>query len=779
MIKRFSSFFSAFGLLWFLVILTLAAYDTRGLFIEKKVQFDLMALLPESKTEALKVASQLMEEANVLGRVLILVGHPDPAASQSAFELLQQKLKQVSMPLKEQTSETLVQEYKNLFKKLHPYRAGLLSESDRNQLLKGKGYLLLQNALSEIMNPFSIFGPVQLKNDPFFLYPRFMASLQPLTPLQKDDKGNVFIKDNGKVWYLLKAQLSDSAFSLQAQKEIIEKLSPILEWLQNAKGVEVLKTGAIFYAAAGSTQANTEISQMGLASIFGIIFVLLLIFKTLRPLFLAITVITSGLIGGLAACFFVFGSVHILALVFGCSLVGVTVDYALHYFCASYKRDNRISVLKSLMPALPLGVLSSILGYSLLMIAPFPGIQQMSILAAFGLLSAFISVCLWGPYFIKFSEKKAPPLGKKIQIYLNNVAEYGHKKSAKFCLSLCLMALFCMGAVIFTFEDDIRSFQSLDERLKQEEERIRSMIKFDTTSKFLAIRGSTLEEVLQLEEKIQPELERMQARNEIKGYQSLATLMPSKQRQQENRQLVAKELYQKQWTSFSQAIGLANDFNPNDLGANAAFLTTLDDLPDGWRELIYVPEVRKVIGRILLQGVNNIPALEQLVSKYDSISYIDPPQEYSSLFTSYRQIMMGLVLLVLCGIGLMISVWKGLKVASIIILPVVLSLLATVGIISLLGMPFNLFHTMGLLLILCIGIDYAFFLYWRKPQANLMGEGDLLLLANGLAAITTILSFGLLAFSKTTAIHSFGLTVFVGILLSFCVTTLFLGKGKC
>jgi predicted exporter len=85
-----------------------------------------------------------------------------------------------------------------------------------------------------------------------------------------------------------------------------------------------------------------------------------------------------------------------------------------------------------------------------------------------------------------------------------------------------------------------------------------------------------------------------------------------------------------------------------------------------------------------------------------------------------------------------------------------------------------MFHAMGLILVLCIGIDYALFLYWRKAE-----EKELLLLGNALAAITTILSFGLLVLSTTTAVYSFGMTVFIGIALNFFITTLLLGYTTC
>ncbi len=783
MIKRLYPFASLLSAAWLVIILALAAYDFQALFMQKRVQFDLMALLPESKTAAMKEVGQLMEEANFLGRIVIFVGHPQATTSQLAFEQLRQQVKQVSLPLQEQTSAFIAQGYKDFFTKLHPYRAGFLAENDRNQLLKGKGEGLSQSALAEIMAPFSVLGPVQIKSDPFFLYPRFITSLDSSTPLQRDEKGEAFIKFDGKTWYLFKAHLTEPIFSLKAQEELSEKLTPLLDHLQQTQGVEILKTGAIFYAAAGSKQANVEMTQIGLTSVIAIIMLLLITFKTVRPLFLAIVVMSSGFMGGMAACFFVFGSVHMLALVFGSSLVGVTVDYALHYFCASYKQTNTVSpnrfmVLESLMPALPLGVFSSVVGFILLIVVPFPGVHQMAIFAASGLICAFLSVCVWGPYFANPAEKKAPWLAQQMQMYLEKAVACAQQKNFRLVFSIGVIILFCAGATVLTFEDDIRRFQSLDTLLKSEEERIRSMTKFEISTNFLTITGSTLEEVLQSEEKIKPELDKLQANHDIAGYHSLATLTPSKKQQQENRQLVEENLYQKHWASFVQTLGFEGLLNPSALGLTAPYLTTFDTLPEGWKELIYYAENGKVVGRILLQGITNVPALEALVSKYETVDYINSSGEYSALFTSYRQIMMGLLGVVFCGILLVLAVFKGIKTAGSIVFPVGLSLLATVGIIGLSGIPFTLFHAMGLLLILCIGIDYALFLYGRNSSIRGTQERDFSLLANGLAAVTTILSFGLLSFSKTAAIHSFGLTVFIGILLCFCGTAAFFGKKR-
>lgn len=778
MIKRLLPFYSIFAWCWCVLVVLLALYDIRSLFFEKKIQFDLMSLLPQSHSEKMLTLNQLMDENNIAGHVVILVGHKDSHVAEKAFDEFRTQIKEAALPFQEKSVDSYIEEYKRLFKEIYPHRAGFLSDKDRELLLKGQANALTERALSEIMLPFGSTGPVQLDKDPFFLYPHYISSLKPSSHYKQSLGGHPYIEKDGKRWYIYNALLSTPAFSLKAQEELSDKLTPIFDKLEKSEGVEFLKTGAIFYAAAASKQANKEVSLMSFASIFIIILLLLFTFKTLRPLLFAITVIGSGLIVGLSACLLIFGSVHILAFVFGSSLVGVTVDYSLHYYCASFKKDSadshhRLSVLESLMPALFLGVLSSVIGYFFLIVPPFPGVQQMAVLASVGLMSSFLTVCFLGPYFIKLNSSGIPTVAGGMQNYLNKLALKGEKKYIKFSLIFVLIGLFITGFSYLTFEDDFRNFQSLDQSLKKEEEKITSMVQTDAVPKFLIIKKQSMEEFLRTAERVTDELVLLKSKGVISSQRSLSMMIPSQQKQQENQKLVIEKLYEVEGPKLAKAIGLKNIEN----NFGSYFQLTKDNLnllPTNWRDLVTINDDGTVEGRIFVFGVKDTQIIADLSAQFKDVMYIDPPLEYSSLFTNYRHIMVWILLSVIGGLALFLTVWKGFRKAFLILSPVTLSILATIGMIGILGHSFSLFHAMGLLLVLSIGIDYAFFLFWRVSSE----KENLLLLANGLAALTTILSFGLLSFSQTSAISSFGLTVFIGITLNFCITTLFLGKER-
>lgn len=766
-----------FGFAWLLLVLSLGLYNTQTLFVQGKVQFDLLALLPEGKTEKMRLSNKLMDDANLVGRVVIVMGHEQKDKAKSALRQFRDELKALSLPLVEEDARHIEADYKNLFVNLHPYRSGLIAQEDRQLLLNGPEDALVNRAINNIMSPFGSFTSDQITSDPFGFYPHFILSLQKNSSLSQDATGDMLINAGGKSWYVYQAHVTDKIFSLKLQEKISDTLLPVFHKISQDTGAEVLKLGGAFYAAAGAEQARSEISEIGLISTLGIVVLLSLMFKGLRPIFLALTVVSSGLVTGLAACLFFYGSIHILALVFGCSLVGVAVDYALHYYCASYNQEHgqsidRHRIISALLPALPLGVVTSSIGYGLLVLAPFPGIQQMAILACVGLLCTFISVSLWGPYFIRAGERQSPALAQKIQQYLEKLAHVGARKYLKLTIFIVLVCVFSVGALNLKFDDNVRNFQSLNAQLKKEEDQIKSMMHFDNSSRFIAVCARDIESVLQQEEKIIEQLDKLGI-----SYRALAELIPSRKRHQENTNLTIT-FSKAHFSKIVNALGGAGEFISQ---SAVAFEPEkfIKQLPTGWRELMDQDQVDGYTGRILLMGAldgRNIKHIERMVSEMPGVQFVDPVHEYSRLFSSYRYVMMMLSVLLLCGFTFMLAVRKGMRTAVTITTPVLLSMLATVGIMGLFGMGFSMFHAMGLILVLCIGIDYALFLYWRENPET--GQKDLLLLGNALAAITTILSFGLLSLSTTTAVNSFGLTVFVGISLNFLITTLFLGRRK-
>jgi len=745
--------------LWLILIVMLVTYIGLALFKQNKLQLNVLDLLPVAKDNNVQATNLFIQDADLSNSVLFVFGHKDFAVACDAVQKFKMEVIREKLPVTLKEENDFIAEYTVLFKDMHKYRAGLLSESDRKHLKKNNANILLNRALTEVTSPIGVLGSPQFVSDPFYLFPKFIVSL----------KSDLSLRESvdGINWQFVKGNVQNSIFSLHLQKKFADQLELILTKIKSEFGVEVLKTGALFYTMAGAKQANNEISNISIISIVGIIVVLLLMFGTINSLGIVVAIITTGIVCGIAASLLVFNSVHILALVFGCSLVGVCIDYAIHYYCASYNNSSK-SILSELMPSLPLGVVSSCLGYGLLVFVPFPGIQQMAVLTAAGLVGSFISVVLWGPCLVQRQKVKLPKIGLFIQTKLLILAKTGTKTKLVSSLVILIIVVFVGSLFYIKFSDDIRGLQSLNLDLKSQEDQIRSVINFESSTKFLQIEADSIENLLKTEEKIIQDLQQLIVDGVLNGYRALASLQPSMQRQLDNRKLLQEQLYPLYGQLFTKSLNIDLKYSWDSLGFSSPLLTHIE-LPTGWRELVHYNSDGRVFGRILLSNISDPAKLIKLSQNYLGVKYVDQPKAYSELFLHYRQIISMLILVVLFMFILILSVILGFLAALKIVLPVSLTIMIVVALLSICGVPINLFNTMGLLLVLCLGIDYALFSYKNNSKMNL--------LANALSAVTTILSFGLLCFSNTVAVSSFGLTIFLGILVCFVLTTILIGKN--
>ena len=114
----------------------------------------------------------------------------------------------------------------------------------------------------------------------------------------------------------------------------------------------------------------------------------------------------------------------------------------------------------------------------------------------------------------------------------------------------------------------------------------------------------------------------------------------------------------------------------------------------------------------------------------------------------------------------------GLARSAFMLLPTVLSIAVVLGAFGYLGISLTLFNLMGFMLVLGVGINYAIFLCEGGVNEAATLAGVLL------SAGTTLLSFGLLAFSSMPALSGFGLTLLLGISVSVLLAPMVLSFSR-
>ena len=120
-------------------------------------------------------------------------------------------------------------------------------------------------------------------------------------------------------------------------------------------------------------------------------------------LVLALLPVLSGVIAGIAAVSLAFGFVHGITLGFGVTLIGEAVDYAIYLFTQTAPGAALAATMPRIWPTLRLGMLTSICGFSAMLLSSFTGFAQLGLFTITGLVVA-LAVTRWVlPTLLPFS----------------------------------------------------------------------------------------------------------------------------------------------------------------------------------------------------------------------------------------------------------------------------------------------------------------------------------------------------------------------------------------
>ncbi|HEX9446499.1 MAG TPA: hypothetical protein VF920_00895, partial [Dongiaceae bacterium] len=317
-------------------------------------------------------------------------------------------------------------------------------------------------------------------------------------------------------------------------------------------------------------------------------------------------------------------------------------------------------------------------------------------------------------------------------------------------------------------DDDVRHLQSLPGDLVQQQEDIQRLIVSTTDNVFLLIHTDSDEQALQVEEALAPVLAQQIADKNLLGYQAAAAYVPSTRRQAENRHLVAEKLEQPFLAAQVQQLGLPMATGESDrnepLTVDKAVGDQANKAPLPFlKELILSPGIHIVT----LDGLRDADLLRRAIAGFEGVRLLDPAADYTALLGKYRHRAVWLIALSIV-LMMLVLIWRyGWRGALRVKAPSVTAIIAATACIGLLGQGFTFFHVMALILVQSIGVDYAVFCAECARDKR-----PITMLGVWLSALSTILSFGVLAFSQVAAVHAFGLTMLVGIIFAFLLAPL-------
>jgi predicted exporter len=783
---------------WLALVIVLCGLSAYQMTAHWRIQTDILALLPQDQDEPLVQMIRRMVTGELGRTALFLVSHPQSQIARDATHQLGQLMEASRVFTAVQWDYR--QQQKAFLEFYFPFRYQFISPTIRAYLSHEQGYLdLIDHLTKELYRPFSSLTTRLLADDPLLLFPQLISdfgrNFKQLGPTERNhgitlgindsthedslvggrehaltlEEGMLGTRYNGRHYYVITSQLAANPFEADTQVQLEERWR---RWsnqlLQNTPGLELSYTAVARFASAIRHEMQADMFLISVGSTVGIILLIMLVFHSMKHLIVAFIPLTIGLWSALGLSLLVFKDLHVFTLVFGSSLIGVCIDYSLHYF--SYHRVdqtwNSIRTMRNIFPAVGLGALTTILSYIAIGFTPLIGLRQIALFSSLGIMISFFSVVFWYPFLLKSTHPLASYTPAVYQWLAYFLRIWSRHDKIIFTLLIIAILLSLKGLAALQISDSPLVLKSFSPQVSEEDRMIREIMDIPEAQQYLFVTGKTPEDVLQRLENFQDYLyaENPQFGADIGPL--ITAFLPSEKRQRDNINLMKTLLTHKpEMSSRLEAIGLPESsiqkFFRDVADGPQAFLTPdvwlNNDVSVGLRRL-WVGDTHDGTAIVVkLQHVTDVNRMKAVIGSFDGIRYVDNISDFSLMLETYRK---GIMVLVSGAyvVILAILIWRYQLQGFIVMLPPLLSACMTVGMLGLLGHTFHVLHCLSLLLVLGMGVDYAIFLAESDPTSD-----PTTFLALTLATATTILSFGLLSFSSQAALKAIGFTTFVGI----------------
>lgn len=624
---------------------------------------------------------------------------------------------------------------------------------------------------AQLASPTGTFVREIATTDPWLLF------LDHLERLRAGQQGELHVRQGafvtgederyGVVLFASRASPFDGAASRALQDAIAEDAAAVAE---EVGPFELEQAGVHRIALSSEATIRADIERVSLAGTLGVIFLILLLFRSPLQLLLAGLPLLGGMVVAVAVSRLVFGAIHGLTLAFGATLIGVALDYVAHLMNHHALEGGKSpwDTLRTILPGLVLGAATTVIGLAGLAWTSFPGIRQMAVFTSVGVASALVLTCVLLPPFLPSPPRPTQlhtKLAKRVESALASIAR---RRKTLLALVIVALAVAAIGVPRLTWEDDIRALSPLDPVLVAEDERVRARVARMDAGRLIVAMGDDLEEALERNDALAAELQRAQEMGEVESFRSLHGMLPSVATQRAAFEAIPDDAYARTVAALEAEGFVTAPFEPfQEVLAEPFDPLTPDELGDSLTQLTSayrIPTAHGIAVLSFLQGVHDEDALRRRVEAIEGVRLFDQTAFMSEAYAGFRTRTLELVGLGLLAVFALVFLrYRRLRPTLAAFLPATIAAAATLGLFGLAGATANLLHVVTLLLVLSMGVDYGVFMVESERHTGSSGPTVVSLLV---ACLSTFASFGVLAMSANPAMRSMGLTAAIGVVLS-------------
>lgn len=607
-------------------------------------------------------------------------------------------------------------------------------------------------------------------------------ALRKLQKLQADDNYRLYdgyIMGNDLKSVYLFITLKNASGETGKNEKLFAQFDELIASLNPAKdGIEILYYGNPVVAAGNARQLKKDSALTLTITVVAILLFVGLFFRRKRvPLVMMLPVVFGGLFS-IAIIAVTKGTISSIALGAGSIVLGIAVNYSLHFFghyrhCGSVKQT-----ITDLLSPMTIGSITTVGSFFSLTLLQSQILNDFGLFASLSLLGATIFALVFLPHFMPPPSTGAQH-SSRIEKYLNISITY---PGVVFGVIVLLTGFFLYHAGKVGFESDLNKVNYMSDETRRAQKEID--LTQDDSSKvvYIASSGATQEEMLQNNEALLQQLQQAQQNGWVEKYTSFSRFIPSQKLQQQK-----IDRWNTYWTAEKkQALLSALTTEGNKLKFSAQAFTGFSELltkqyqPAGEEE--FAALIEAFGSEYLIQGKDKVTVVnavrldkaqrQQLYASLSSLPAITVLDKQiitnrfvEVIYSDFNRVLLYTSSLVF--FALLLSYGR-LELTLITFLPMVITWVWILGLAGLLGIQFNLINIVISTFIFGLGDDFSIFITDGLTEKYKRGKETLAThkVSIFLSAVTVLIGLGALIFAKHPALRSIALLSILGI---FCV----------
>jgi uncharacterized protein len=566
--------------------------------------------------------------------------------------------------------------------------------------------------------------------------------------------------------------------------------------------------GIAYIANHRFTQINaallrSDIKRTMTFSLLSISIIVILVFR--RPMLFGILTLLTACFGGLfatAIMVLLFKDVSAISIGCGAMLMGILVDFSIHilYHLDQNEQCTRTVIIRTLSElAKPLLITAgtTLIAFMALLFSLLPGYRQIGVFASLGIIGSLVFSIVGIPLLIPRLKPRRGPVLAVTKIYLPFFKWSQENRKLVLLILLLITAITGLGVTRLEFDGDVRNLNASTPGIDRDVSRIIKTYGDPTMVTSIAVKGSNLEEALKRNDLLFRELIALQKKGYIQSISSIAPIVLPSSVQRENferwKTFWGKERVSRLRNDV-QAVAAEMRLRPESLfrfletiPGDTSFLT-VQDLEISRLTKPLATRIAPTQGGFLVLSSfepttigSTKPIVSLLKSRVPGVFAADGQSLVRRMVKLVKQEMTKLGSITLFFVALaMVSYAKRPAQFLRLILPLLISLFWTFGIMGWLGLKLNIVNDMVVVFVFGLVDDYCLFLYtaWRK---FLEGHPDFLTYTSGaitISAATTILGALALTLARHPALHSMGTTALLGISMGLVASFLIIPHSR-